>query len=221
MEDKIKVYIADDHELFVHLLSDFLSKNGRINIVGSSYDGLDLLEKLPDLDIDILLLDLSMPSLNGIEILEIIEKRHFSIKPIVISSETNHEVINECVTKGASGFLTKTISQERDIVKAIRTVHDGGHFFCKYSMSVIAGKMRKNKNKPKNRISNELTDREIDIIKFISKGMTSKEIAERLDLSKHTIDTHKRRIFRKCEVKNSAGLVMKALDLKIIQPGIL
>jgi DNA-binding NarL/FixJ family response regulator len=119
MEEKINLYIADDHELLVQLLTDFLLKDGRINIVGSSFDGLDLLEKLPDLDIDILLLDLSMPSVNGIEVLEMIDKKYTRIKPIVISSQTDHEIINECISMGAYGFLTKTISQERDIINAI------------------------------------------------------------------------------------------------------
>jgi DNA-binding NarL/FixJ family response regulator len=221
MEEKINLYIADDHELFVQLLSDFLLKDGRINIVGSSHDGLDLLEKLPGLDIDILLLDLSMPSVNGIEILEMIDKKYSSIKPIVISSQTDHEIINECVSMGAYGFLTKTISQQRDITNAILTVHEGGHYFCKHSMSIIAGRIRNNKDKAETNMDHSLSEREIEIIRLISKGLTGKEIADKLALSKLTIDTHKKNIFKKCRVKNSAGLVMKALDMKILKLSVL
>ncbi|MHB0756028.1 response regulator [Polaribacter sp. M15] len=211
MDKIIKVIIADDHDLFRVGLSELLKKNKDILIVDTVSDGEKLLHILQKVnDIDIILLDITMPNLDGFTVLKKIKKINTQAKPIIISMHNEGNYIAKCAKDGAYGYLLKN-ADEQELLNSIRTVANGKKYFSAEISEKMINFMAENPIS-----ANILTNKETEVLKLIAKGNTTKEIANRLFVSTRTIETHRANILKKIEVKNTAELIKKAADYKLL-----
>ncbi|WP_397446646.1 response regulator [Polaribacter sp. R77954] len=211
MDKIIKVIIADDHDLFRVGLSELLKKNKDILIVDTVSDGEQLMHLIKKIkDIDLILLDITMPNLDGFAVLKEIKKTNTQAKPIIISMHNEGNYIAKCAKDGAYGYLLKN-ADEQELLKSIRTVAQGKKYFSAEISEKMINFMSENPIS-----AHILTNKETEVLQLIAKGMTTKEIASQLFVSTRTIETHRANILKKIEVKNTAELIKKATDYKLL-----
>lgn len=207
----IKIAIVDDHQLFREGLASMFAKNDSIQVVASFGDGSELLPYLEkDKNIDVLLLDISMPVLGGLEVLKIVKKKYPLIKCIILSMHNDGNYVVQSVRNGALGYLLKNADQE-ELLQAIETVSLGKKYFNKETTELLLNNMSKGGETVK-----KLSTRESEILTLIASGLTTKEIAEKLFVSTRTVETHRVNMMKKLNVKNSAELIRKASELDIL-----
>lgn len=209
--NEIKLIIADDHELFRSGLAELLKKHDDIKIVKSVADGFEFMDIInSQFEADIVLLDITMPNMDGFQVLKELKTLGSNIKPIVISMHSDGNYIAKCAKMGAYGYLLKN-TDESELIFSIRTVYKGKKYFS----SEISEKMI-NFMSTQSVSENVLSNKEFEILGLISKGLTTKEIATRLFVSSRTIETHRTNILKKLEVKNTAELIKKATEIMLI-----
>lgn len=209
--NEIKLIIADDHELFRNGLAELLRKHDDIKIVKSVGDGLEFMELLnKQFEADIVLLDITMPNMDGFQVLKGLKSSNSDIKPIVISMHNDGNYIAKCAKMGAYGYLLKN-TDEAELILAIRSVSSGKKYFS----AEISEKMI-NFMSTQSISEDILSNKETEVLGLISKGLTTKEIAEKLFVSSRTIETHRANILKKLEVKNTAELIKKAAKMNLI-----
>lgn len=207
----IKIVITDDHELFRVGLSELLKKQDDIEIVAELSNGkefLDFIENNPA--IDIVLLDITMPFVDGFEVLDVLTKNKSKIKPIMVSMFDDGNYIAKCAKNGAYSYLLKN-TDEFELLKAIRIVAKGK----KYFNQAISEKMINFMSTQHTSIK-KLSNKESEILTLISKGLTTKDIASKLFISTRTVETHRANILKKLEVKNTASLIKKATEKNLL-----
>ena len=208
---EIKLIIADDHELFRNGLAELLRKHDEIKIVKSVADGLEFMELInTQFEADIVLLDITMPNMDGFQVLKELKNLNSTIKPIVISMHNDGNYIAKCAKMGAYGYLLKN-TDEAELILAIRSVNKGKKYFS----AEISEKMI-NFMSTQSISENVLSNKENEVLGLIAKGLTTKEIAEKLFVSSRTIETHRANILKKLEVKNTAELIKKAAKMNLI-----
>jgi len=208
---EIKIVIADDHELFRKGLAELLRKHDDLKIVKSVADGNEFMEFInSDLEADIVLLDITMPKMDGFQVLKQMQTLSSNIKPIVISMHSDGNYIAKCAKGGAYGYLLKN-TDEDELTLAIRTVNKGKKYFS----AEISEKMI-NFMSTQSVSENILSNKETEVLGLISEGLTTKEIASKLFVSSRTIETHRANILKKLEVKNTAELIKKAAKINLI-----
>ncbi len=207
----INVVITDDHDLFRFGLSELLKKHSDINVVKTVSNGKQLLELLKiNKTIDVVLLDITMPDMDGFEVLDKIDQLNSKIKPIIISMHNEGNYIAKCAKKGAYGYLIKN-ADEDELLLSIRSVAKGKKYFGPQISEKMVNFMSENK------VSSQLlSNKENEVLQLIAKGLTTKEIASKLFVSARTIETHRANILKKFEVKNTAALIKKAIEKKIL-----
>lgn len=209
--NEIKIIIADDHELFRNGLAELLRKHDDINIVKSVADGIELMQLVnASFDADIVLLDITMPHMDGFQVLKELQALNSNIKPIVISMHNDGNYIAKCAKMGAYGYLLKN-TDESELILAIRSVNKGKKYFS----AEISEKMI-NFMSTQSISENVLSNKETEVLGLIAKGLTTKEIAAQLFVSSRTIETHRANILKKLEVKNTAELIKKAAKMNLI-----
>lgn len=203
MKEKIRIAIADDHRMFRQGIIALLSLNERIKVVGEVSDGSELLLLLNSLYADIVLLDIQMPIMNGIQALEILKQRFPDLGVIIVSMEFNPNMAEEYFERGAHGFIPKGCDVEV-LVNAIYQVKEKGN--C-YELSFeLASSLNKNSIKSfKN--SYVLSLREIEVLRLTCKGNSNKEIAQVLRIAERTVEFHKTNIYMKTGLKSLSDLI--------------
>lgn len=208
----IKVVIADDHELIRQGLKRIISLEDDLDVVGDAKNGEVALEMLKEHQCDVVLLDVNMPILNGIEVLKNIKNKGSNIKAIILTVESDKKTIHQAIEIGADGYLLKDSAGE-EIVNAIKTVHLGEKYIDKSLISMLfSGIKETNKN---NSILDGLTKREIEVLMKISSGYSNKEIGEQLFLSEKTIKNYATNLFRKINVDDRVQATIVALKNNI------
>nr|WP_317632382.1 response regulator transcription factor [uncultured Flavobacterium sp.] len=216
--NKIKLGLVDDDFLIVSLLKTFFSQNNKIQVVFDHVDGLALLEYLENsnhLPIDVLLLDLKMKTINGLEVLKEMKERSPETKVIVISSHYQDTTIGFMVKEGVSAFLPKGTSP-LELSEIILQVYKNGFYFNDKQVQLLRSQISSKAPKPLIDIENSLTEREIEIVKLLCQQKTAKEIGEVLFITQRTVEGHKNNIFLKIGVKNIAGLIIFALQNQLV-----
>lgn len=209
--NEIKLIIADDHELFRKGLAELLRKHDNIKIVKSVADGVEFMELVnTQFEADIVLLDITMPNMDGFQVLKELKNSNSNIKPIVISMHNDGNYIAKCAKMGAYGYLLKN-TDEAELILAIRSVSSGKKYFS----AEISEKMI-NFMSTQSISENVLSNKETEVLGLISKGLTTKEIAAKLFVSSRTIETHRANILKKLEVKNTAELIKKATKMNLV-----
>ena len=214
----IRIAIVDDHQLFRKSLSLLLSSSTGFEVVHDTDDGLSFLEFAEEAAIDVVLLDIQMPKLNGFEVCKKLKLINPEVKILIISQLTSKEVIHHVMECGANGFCTKNSSPEL-LENAIRKIMDLDYYFDDELGAVIRDAILWERKEGcildlSNPVS--LTDREIEIIKMASVELSSKQIGYRLCISTRTVENHRKRIMEKTRAKNFIGVVLYALKINAI-----
>lgn len=217
--EKIKVLIVDDHRLLRDGLSALLREADDIEIVGSVASGEDAISIAPSLKPDVVLMDIMMGGMTGIEATRWMKEQDRNIKIVIISSEIKKELVTAGIQCGIDGYLPKDVDQHV-LIEAIRTVKSGGRsfneaitnlvfedFYQKKKLTTTTGKVT---------LPNDLTKREQEVLALVASGKSNNEIADELFISIKTVDTHKSHILDKLGLKNTAELVRFAIKNKLI-----
>lgn len=209
----INVGIADDHSLFREGIRMIISDMSGITLCLEASSGEDLLAQLEKVSPDVILLDIEMKDINGIETMKKLLELKSGPKVIVLSMHTEPRMISYMMALGANGYLQKDTKKE-ELELAIRTVCDKGAYFNeRVSRALLAGVKNKS-NKPSLVI--ELSPREKEVLALICQEFTTQEIGEKLFISERTVEGHRKNLCSKLDVRNTAGLVKKAMIMKLI-----
>jgi len=211
---KLRIYLADDHQVLIDGMKAVLNTNPDFEIAGFSVNGLDIIDQAIKTRTDILVMDINMPEKDGIEVLKDYSTLDLPFKIIILSSYDNLKLIKEVMKLGARGYLTKQCAGE-NIIEAIYAVENNEEYYCKTVREKIMESFTTNKT-DKNSRNHGLTERETEIIKLIAMEYSGKEIGEELSISSHTVETHRKNLIKKLEVKNTIGLVKFALKNNLI-----
>lgn len=215
--NKIKILLVDDHEIVYLGLDKLLSSYPNLKLVAIAKDGEDALEKMKKLQPEIVLLDINIPKLNGIKVTEEIIKKYPETKVILHTSYTDEEYIVKGFEVGAVGYVPKNFNPDQ-IVEAIETVIRGERYIKGVvSEALMHSFFKKEEKKVAPQTANVLTEREIEVLKFITKGLTNLEIAKELFISIRTVEVHKANVMKKLGISNTAELVVYAIKNNIVQ----
>lgn len=211
--EKLHIHLVDDHSLFREGLKFLLLQSNFIADVEESENGRIFLEKLDATKPDIVIMDIQMPEVDGITASKLALEKYPDLKIIALSMFSEEEYYTKMIDVGVKGFLLKN-SQFEDVQKAIVEVYEGNNFFSPEILEHIISSMYKKKTeKP----VLDLTEREIEVLYNICKGLSNQEIADLLCISKRTVDKHRENLLLKTEAKNTAGLVVYAIKNGIFE----
>ena len=201
MDRKITVLIADDHSLLRQGLKQILGLEKDIDVIGQAADGEEVLQKVQELHPDVILLDINMPKLNGIETLRKLKDRGISSKVIMLTIHDEREYLYETINIGADGYVLKD-SDSDSLVKAIKTVYSGETYIQPNLSSMFVKNSDGNDIFNQEKKKNKLTRREYEVLTVIAEGLNNRDIAERLFISEKTVKNHVSNIFKKIEVSD-------------------
>jgi DNA-binding NarL/FixJ family response regulator len=211
--EKIKILIADDHQLFIDGIISLIDLRDNMEVVAQATCGKDIIAILTRVDVDIALLDVSMPDMNGSEVAQHITTHYPKIRVVGLSMHNQVPNILSMLRAGAKGYLLKQINT-KDLLTAIETIHNGGIYYSpEVAVHLVAKLLTEEIGEKIPR--NELSEREVGIIKEIVKGATNKAIALRLFISESTVKTHRQRILSKLKLTSTADLIKYALSRNI------
>ncbi|CAA7195237.1 response regulator transcription factor [Chryseobacterium potabilaquae] len=212
---KIKIGIVDDDLLFVQLLKNYIEQNDRYEVVKTSKSGNAFLNETESENIDILILDLRMSDGDGLEVMAALSQKTAETKIIVLSSFYRRSFMGQMLKMGAHAFLPKEIDLD-EMSNAINAVYTNGHYFSQEQVTVLRGQLSNKLPQFHSYSKDDLTERELDVLKLICQQLSTKEIAESLFISSKTVETHKTNLMIKACVKNMAGLVIYAVQNNIV-----
>lgn len=208
--EKIKILIADDHQLVLDGLKAIINSDPDLELIGDANNGKEALRFLEFLKVDVVLLDIDMPVMNGIEATRMIKKDYPDKKVLILTMHNEPSMIKELLAMGTDGYILKN-SDRDEMITAVKTVAKGQQYLSgevvqtMNNKSAITGEQNVG-------IIQDLTNREIEIIQLVSQGMSNKEIGEELGISHRTVDTHRTNLMKKIEVHNIAGLIRFAME---------
>ena len=218
MADLIKVLIADDHRLFREGLRSLLHEEKSIQIVGETVNGPQTISITSDLKPDIVLLDITMPEMNGIEVIPHIREKSPKTKPLMLTASVDEDTIFRALTAGAKGYISKDASVS-DLIKAIQAVHRGELWVERKLVSKFFDKGAISNDGAEDELEqrNEgLSPREQEVLRCLTKGYTNKEIAEALFISEKTVKNHFYSIFRKLNMTKRLEAILYAIRKEIV-----
>jgi two-component system, NarL family, nitrate/nitrite response regulator NarL len=220
MSNTIRVVLADDHVFVRDGIKSLLENEANIDVVGEATDGLEALKIVETEKPDLLILDIRMPNLTGIEVVEKLRTQNNTVKIIMLSMHESEEYVLKSIKAGADGYLLKGSSKE-EFLKAVHTVSNGGKYFSGDISSILIGHLTNgttNSLEPKQALVEEMiiTKREKEILKLLLSGKGNKEIAEALDISKRTAEVHRFNLMKKLKVKNLMELSNKANEFSLL-----
>ena len=218
MEAPIRILIADDHTIVCQGLARLLEDQPGFQVVGEAYDGRMAIEKATVLKPDVVVLDIGMPLMNGIEAARRIHKLLPQTRILILSMYSQEHYIHELLETGISGYLLKE-SSGRDIIQAIQAAMKGETFLSPSISRVVVDRyLSLRKSSPKEERFNQLSNREREIFQMIAEGRSTKAIAQLLCVSLSTVKTHRRKIMEKLEVEGTAQMVHLAVSLGLVEP---
>lgn len=213
MNKVYKIGIVDDHPLYIDGLTSMFKGQSEFEVVSMAVSGTETLSYLNNHKIDVLISDINMPNLNGIELCKKVKALNSDIAILIISMHEEPKTINDVINAGANGYLFKN-SNKTTILTAVLHVAKGGF----YLSNEVTQKLENNKesvSKTKSFIPS-LSGREKEILQLVSKGLTTDQIADKLCISHHTVLSHRKNLLLKFDVNNTASLVKKAIDANLI-----
>ena len=210
--DKIKILVVDDHAIFRDSICALLGLGEDFEIVGEASEGNESINKTRELAPDVILMDIAMPGMDGLEATRRIKKENPGVKVLTLTQYDNKEYVLLAIKAGAAGYVPKR-ALGSELVTAIRAVHEGDSFlYPSAAAALIDGYLQRVEAKPHER----LTEREREILKFIAEGYTSREIAAKLSISLKTVLNHRMRMMKKLDVHNRTGLIKYAVSKGLV-----
>ncbi len=210
---KIKVHLIDDHKIVLDGLNAVLKIDNDIEVIGSSLSGIGVYDELKNNNIDVVIMDINMPDIDGIDLLKEFQEKGKTFEIVVLSSHEDIKIVKEVLKLGAKSYLTKSNAGEK-ITEAIKKVYRGEQFFSEDIKEKMLVSFTNNEIESENKKS--ITKRELEVLKLVVKEYTTKEIGQELFISNNTVDTHRKNIMKKLEVKNTVGLVKYALKNELV-----
>ncbi len=207
----IKLLIADDHKVLLDGFLSIFEKETDIQVVATAENGVKVLELLKVNEVDICLLDINMPELNGVQTCKKIMKEYPAQKVVALSMYKQSSFVKRMKQNGAKGYLLKDDSAE-EMLKAIRVVHEGGEYYSKQLTDLLLSSILDGKSI----MQAKITSRELEVLNLLAEGFTNQEISKKLFLSEHTIISHRKNLISKLQAKNSAELVKIAMEKGLI-----
>ena len=211
---KYNLIIVDDHKMFLDGMLSILSSEEQYNIVLTTTKGKQILKYLEintDEKIDLIITDISMPEIDGIALNKMIKEQHKNIKTLVVSMHNDADMIDNLIKHDVDGYVPKN-AEKKEFLLAIKTIFKGEKYFSKEIKDIYL----ENKFYKKKQEEIKLTQREIDVITLIAEEFTTQEIADKLFLSKHTIESYRKNLIAKLNVRNLAGLTKYAIKMKYV-----
>ncbi len=216
MNQKYRVVIVEDHAIIREGLRSLLSSESDFEIVGEAEDGRSAIHCVSKLKPDLVLTDLSMPRMDGLDMIEAIKKSQPQVKLIVLTVHRTDEYIQTALKAGADGYILKD-SNYSELITAARSVLKGKRYLSpEISGNLIQAYLHGKKQSPKERSGEALSRREREILKLIAVGETNKQIADSLCISIKTVETHRYKIMNKLKVHNAAALISVAMERGLI-----
>lgn len=213
---QIKVLLVDDHAILREGVHALLAREPDILVVGEAADGQEALEQVPRLKPDVVIMDIVMPRMNGLEATRLITERHPESRVLILSMYDDHEYVVQIIQAGASGYVLKRVVTE-DLVRAIRVVYAGESFlYPPIAAKLIGDYLRVTKGERGEGPGEPLTAREREVLKLIADGHTNQAIAEQLGLSRKTVDSHRANAMRKLDLHDVTEVVKYALRTGMI-----
>lgn len=202
----IRIALVDDHSLVREGIRALLAVMAPLEVVGEAESGADAIEMVNRTKPDLLLVDISLKDMNGLELTRALRREYPSIKILILSMYDNYEYVSESVRSGASGYVLKN-APSREIIAAIEAIASGGTFYSAEIASILAADRHTN---------NELTPRESQVLCKMVQGLNNKEMARELDISVRTVETHRLSIRRKLNIDKPAALLNYAIEHGLI-----
>lgn len=213
---KIRVLLVDDHAILREGIKALLEKQDNIEVVAEAADGREAISRVAQFRPDVVVLDISMPMMDGLESTRQMKRDNPDIKVLVLTMHDNEEYFFQLLRAGASGYVTKK-SVSRELVSAIEAVYRGESFFCPSMAKFLLSDFLRLDKAVENTSQEELTPREREIVKLIAEGYTNQQIADLLHRSVKTIESHRSNILRKLGIHDSIELVKYAVRKKLIE----
>lgn len=212
---KIKVIVADDHQLFREGIINLLHTADNIEVIAQAENGQDAIDKVEAFNPDVLLVDISMEKINGIDATRILKEKKPDVKIIAVSMHSDKQYVKWMLEAGADGYLLKNCTY-RQLTDAVNSVYNGKKFLSEdITEIVIKGYLNSSDNN--NDAHSNLSDREKEIFLLFAEGNSTREIGDKLFISVKTVGTHKQNILEKLDLKNNSEIVKYALKKGLIQ----
>jgi DNA-binding NarL/FixJ family response regulator len=214
---RIKVLIAEDHAIVRQGLRILIQEDPSIEVTGEARTGEDAVRLSSQLHPDVVLMDLFMPGMNGLEATRQIVKQQPEGKVLVLSSFSGDDVVRESLLAGAVGYITKR-SASADLLQAIRNVHQGGSYFSPDIARRLGSRLKLNQGAPSQRLPRavSLSQRETQVLQLIARGLPNKQIADVLGISIKTVEKHRQQLIDKLDIHDTAGLTRYAVDAGLV-----
>ncbi len=213
----IKILIADDHTMFVDGIESILRNETDVELVAKCYDGNSVFNLLKENDIDVLLLDVNLPDISGIDVCKRLRKEYPKLRVLALSMYNEESFISEILKNGASGYILKNTGRA-ELMKAIQLVHEGQTYFSDAVTQTIMKSMVKgndSSNKKKKEFP-KISRREKEVLQLIIEEFTTQEIANQLFISLKTVESHRSNLLAKLNVRNTAGLVRLTIENNLL-----
>ncbi|CCH52813.1 two component transcriptional regulator, LuxR family [Fibrisoma limi BUZ 3] len=214
-----KLMLVDDHSIVRDGIRLLLEQAEGLEIVDEANDGEEALEKLKVQRPDVVLMDISLPGMSGIQTTQVISRLYKGVRVLMLSMHNNEDYILRSVEAGAYGYILKDSSSD-EMVKAIRTIASGEKYYSSPVATIILNgymqQLKKGEKHGRAQRQSRLSKKEKEILQFLVEGMSSREIAEKLQLSVRTVDNHRANMMRRLQVRNAAELVRMAVEDKLI-----
>ena len=210
--NKTRILVADDHQMVRKGIISLLNDNPELEVVAEAADGLEVLSILKKEPIDMVIMDIKMPRMNGIDVTYEVRANYPEIKVLAISMYDEYQYVQSILQAGAMGYILKDTEKD-ELILAIKKLLDNKNYYSDKVLSKITSKvlLPNAVNEPKEDYLPTLTKREMEVMRLIAKEYSNQEIADRLNVSSRTVDTHKRNLIKKLKVKNIVGLVKFAM----------
>ncbi len=216
--EKIKIILVDDHQIVRDGIKALLTDVEDIDVISEAASYNELKEKLKLQNPDIIVMDISLPEVSGLEITKQLSETHPNLKVMILSMYTAEDYIFNAIKSGAKGYLPKNTTR-KEIIDAIRAIYNNNEYYSESISSVIlksyVQKAKTADNQPE-RMEDKLTIREIEILKHFASGLSNQEIADKLFISIRTVESHKNHIMQKLELKSTVDLIKIAIKNNIV-----
>ncbi len=211
---QIKILLVDDHQIIIDGIKSLLDNVENVKVAGEANNGLEAINALKVLTVDIVLMDIDMPKMNGIDATKYIKEKFKDTKVIILSVHCEQAMIKNLVEIGTDGYLLKNSSKEELLDAIYKVANDEKYFSSEVTLSLL--NPEKNESKSfKHTI--DFTNRELDVLKLLVDGYTNKQVGEKLFISHRTVDTHRTNIMKKVGVNNVAGLISFAIKTRLVE----
>ncbi len=211
----IRIIIVDDHLVIREGLKRLLEIDSEMEVIAEAANGMECLDLMEIMPPDVVLIDLKMPGINGLETTRVIRRNYPQVKVIVLTMYDDEELVRKAIHVGAQGYLLKNAKRE-DLIAAIRHAVQGRSYLDPAITSIVLDQLKQGQQQIPSDEPTLLTRRELEVLQAIVKGLTDREAADRMSISEHTVRSHTKSIFRKLRVRSKSQAAVRALQLKIL-----